>query len=619
MQTDRQKTSSQVRMDGRDSDQSISLTPREKLLLSMVSTHKDPSESSAKLPESWVYDNIKDAIYHCRRIYYIFLGIICYTLLTVMTTPTLDLFRNQVVEMPIMNAKMPLHYYLIVAPLLLIGFFTYKQLYLYKTNKLIKYAVDECKRLNNGNCSSCEGKADECTISSICKDHESRLYPWIIIYCRFIEDLPGKGDGKDRLGRWVAKCQDRFVNYSLWGLLPVILVLLSVFVIKIHEIELSFYMLLVTCFGIGIVTFFWYHQQSILGRGGSLSATVARILIGSALIVLFLTGLNVMALNGKLTQDMDLWSQSSPWWAKAIQNISFADMSYQTISGTKGAVGAGMVVPEDSKFEGINFKGRHFEGANFSHTALKKANFKESYLEKAYFVKSTLSGADLTRGNADGATFSGASLENASFISASLNQTDFSDAKLQNAKFNSATLEGASFSCADLSGANFNGSYIKGASFYDSNLQNAAMQIEEGMKTAQLKEALNYQLAFYDAKWIAILSLPDDHNERVKAKNFSGYDFESSKLMDAKLSDANLTESKLSNSDLRGAILEKANFKDADLAGANFREAKLRNIRNAEVKQFSKVKTLYGADMDAPLKGELKKHYPHLFDNPSSE
>ncbi len=599
-------------------DREIWVTPYEKRLLTGKpqtdgdNANPSPSDRSMplNLPDDWVYDNIKDAIYHCRRIFYIYLGILCYTLLTISTSPALDFFKEQKIIMPFMDARMSLNYYLGLAPLLLVGFFVYKQLYLYKTNKLIKYAIDECKDLNKDNCSACNDKAKKCTLNSMCDRHLSRLYPWIIIYCRFLENGTGVEAGKDRLGATVGKAQKLFVSFSLWWLLPIILLLLSGFVIKKHSIVLTTYMLCVTCLGISVVAFFWYLQQSLMNRTGTRLSSICALSIFSAtaIFVMLLIRLNMIAFIGKMPWQDSIWSEEkkTPLKVLAVRHFVFADLNHQAISKK----------PENELAYWIDLEKRHFEGANLSRAKLNKANLKFSRLNNASFEQAYLEEADLREAKANGADFSGAILTKATLASSELEKADFSNANLQEAIFTGATLDKADFRFADLSGANLSSSQIKHADFSNANIQNALLFGVLEMQADQIKRANNYQLAFYTQDWLEKLKLPHDNNARVERKRFSDYRFEDAILADADLYRADLTGARLRNANLRRANLQDATLHDALLFNADFQEANLKGVAFTNIEQFSVVKSLYKAKLDPSLKAELEKRYPHLFVNP---
>lgn len=628
-------------------DLKIRVTPNEIRLLSVQianqpeGTNRDFSEKTQHLPEDWVYENIKDAIYHCRRIYYIYLGILCYTLLTILTTSPLDFFKEQVVTMPFIDEPISLKYYLMLAPFLLIGFFVYKQLYLYKTNKLITYAVEECKSMNNSK--NCTDRAYKCTLNCMCQRHLSRLYPWIIIYCGQVENRLGSDPKKDNLSSLVGKFQQAFVNFSLWWLLPIILLLLSLFVVKKHSIFLSTFMVAVACFGIAAVAFFWHQQQKLMGRDKSFLKAIRSKYIGFAtLFVAISLCLNIIAFQGKLPGQESVWSKESwrgstseknelyhyiiPCWLWTIRYIAFADLSEKTIAEIP-------VNDENELIISIDLEKRHFEGANLSGSTLTKASLQSAYLNNAVFRGAELEEANLDYAQANGVDFSGGKLKNASlmflesvrstfsmailegakFSFANIKESSFYNADLSGANFTSSILENSIFKGADLSGANFLNANVKNANFSLANLQAAKIFGVEELQIDQLKNASNYLLAFYDSEWIFELKLPFDHNTRVEEKQFSRYDFSGLDLSSANLSGADVSGAKFSNTNLAKANFKNADMRDAVLHFANLEAADLTGISFTNYEQFSMVKTLFKAKMDIDLRSELKQRYPYLF------
>jgi uncharacterized protein YjbI with pentapeptide repeats len=636
-------------------DLKIRVTPTEIRLLSAQIvkqpevTDEDLPAKTQHLPEDWVYENIKDAIYHCRRIYYIYLGILCYTLLTILTTTTLDFFREQIVSMPFIDAPISLKFYLMLAPMLLIGFFVYKQLYLYKTNKLITYAVEQCKSMNQGNGKACKDRASNCTLNCMCRRHLSRLYPWIIIYSRQVENRIGHDPEKDPLSSLVGRFQQTFVSFSLWWLLPVILLLLSLFVIKKHSIFLSTYMVAAACFGIASVAFFWHQQHKLMGRDESFLKKIrSKYMVFVTYFVAISFALNILAFQGKLPGQESVWSEEDEtppasvsnvlyqhiksYWVKTIRYIAFADLSRETISEK----------PENDENEQdiwIDLEKRHFEGANLSKAILTKASLQGAYLGNAVFRDAKLEEANLDNAQADGADFNNGNLKNATlrylksvepdFSAAILKGAQFTYAEIKEAKFLSADLSGANFSNSNLENADFSGAdlseasmidaNVKNANFSNANLQAAKLFLVRELQVDQLKAANNYLLAFYDPELINELKLPFDHNARVEEKRFSRYDFNGSNLSSANLNGADVSGARFSNANLNKANFHNADMRDAVLHFANLEDADLTGITFTDHEQFSAVKTLYKAKMDIDLRSELKRRYPYLFVEPEPE
>ena len=71
-------------------------------------------------------------------------------------------------------------------------------------------------------------------------------------------------------------------------------------------------------------------------------------------------------------------------------------------------------------------------------------------------------------------------------------------------------------------------------------LRGADFRNAENLTKGQLQTARLWALSYYDEEQIVALKLPPDHNDRVREKNFSGYDFQGRNLWSANLSEANL-------------------------------------------------------------------------------
>ena len=76
-----------------------------------------------------------------------------------------------------------------------------------------------------------------------------------------------------------------------------------------------------------------------------------------------------------------------------------------------------------------------------------------------------------------------------------------------------ADLFGTDLIEANLSGVNFRGCVLAGVNLRGANLRDA-----EGLTLSQLRFARDWELAFYGDVMLEKLSLPYDHNDRVRGK-----------------------------------------------------------------------------------------------------
>ena len=143
------------------------------------------------------------------------------------------------------------------------------------------------------------------------------------------------------------------------------------------------------------------------------------------------------------------------------------------------------------------------------------------------------------------------------------------EVNLQDADLKRANLLGTNFQDANLQRVNFQGANLEGTNFQSANLQH-----------------VNFQ---------------DVGNFATDRTNLKGTNF----------SMANLAKSDFQQKNLQGV-----NFQQTNLQGVNFQEVDLRGVKNLTIKQLSKVKTLYLAELDIELMEQVKEKYPHLLENP---
>ncbi len=158
-----------------------------------------------------------------------------------------------------------------------------------------------------------------------------------------------------------------------------------------------------------------------------------------------------------------------------------------------------------------------------------------------------------------------------------LQEVNLQDTDLSNANFQNVILHYANFQDADLYYANFQNAYLVNSNFQDAGLFNSNFQ-DTGLYYA------NFQ------------------NANLHYANFQG----------AYLQEINLQD----------AYLWETNFQDADLLDINFqnawcKDANFKNVKHITTKQLSKAKTLYNAELDPEFMKQMKKDYPHLFEEPT--
>jgi uncharacterized protein YjbI with pentapeptide repeats len=146
--------------------------------------------------------------------------------------------------------------------------------------------------------------------------------------------------------------------------------------------------------------------------------------------------------------------------------------------------------------QGYRLAGRCFERIDFSGYDLRGADFRRAILRDARFV---------------------ALDKNYQKEQANLEGIDFRDAQFEEVSFRECTLQRV-----DLRGVVLKRTLLSHARLED-------CQVER----ANLQEAPGWLMAFYDRDLLGRLGFPEDHNDRVSAQNFSGYNLAGVRLEDA--------------------------------------------------------------------------------------
>lgn len=154
-----------------------------------------------------------------------------------------------------------------------------------------------------------------------------------------------------------------------------------------------------------------------------------------------------------------------------------------------------------------------------------------------------------------------------------------------------ANLRGIEFCDANLEGANLCRANLEDADLWNANLERAELV------NAHLKGA---------CLW----------NTHLKGACLLNADLKGALLADANLEGAELDIAHLKGANLSNAHLEGTSLFNTNLKGANLNNAYLKGAKFLTVNQLSKVKTLYKAQLDPGLEGELRKRgYSHLLDD----
>ncbi len=496
----------------------------------------EPSKNQKKQePPDWLVENIAEASKNARRIYLLYGSFLAYCAVTVAGTSDRQIILNETARLPLLNVDVSLTGFFTVGPLAAIFFFIYLQLYVTRIKGLVADL-----RTNYG------------------QIEKRRLYPWIL---NIAED-PEPG--------FIGRLQRGFAQFSLWWLLPMVLMLFAFWFVKKHDPILSYVVGALPILGTLIVLYFWCHYEDIQYK--------SKFKIGQVLgFILNERGKTILA-SIVLIFEIFLLLFIIPWAMKGgkydfLKPWICVDLSYQVL----------VTKPEEEypNIYWLDLRKAHLEGADLTSAILKRADLRDAYLRQANMSYLNLEGANLMDAELQGANLWYAELQGVDLRFAELQGAVLPYAKLQGANLMAANLQGAKLWYAELQGVDLTYAKLQGAVLRGANLQGAVL----------------------------------------RGANLQGVDLENAKLQGANLWQANLQGAVLRGSNFEGADLRGSNFEGADLRGADLRgiyleivpsEYELRDLTGL----LSKAKTLYEAEIDSELRGRLEKNYSHLLEPP---
>ncbi|MBD2033906.1 pentapeptide repeat-containing protein [Leptolyngbya sp. FACHB-321] len=155
-----------------------------------------------------------------------------------------------------------------------------------------------------------------------------------------------------------------------------------------------------------------------------------------------------------------------------------------------------------------NLNGAILINANLNVAHLSRANFRGANLNGANLRGAILRGADLINANLSRADLIDANLIGAILINANLNVAHLSRANLNGAKLINADLIGANLSRANLNGVKLINAKLNGANLNGANLIGADLRDTKRVGTEQIKEANDWDKAYYSPDFRQQLGLP---------------------------------------------------------------------------------------------------------------
>jgi uncharacterized protein YjbI with pentapeptide repeats len=409
-----------------------------------MSNTKAKKVTKPKAPD-WLIDNIAEASKNARKIYLIYVGILAYCALTIVSTTDRQLVLNEPARLPIIDVEVPLNGFFIISPFLMIFVFIYFQLYLNKLKRLF----DE---LANG----------------YAAEKASRIYPWLM---NFADELKSG---------FVGKAQRFIVNFSLWWAMPLVLILNALWYIKKHAAVHSYILGIVPFIGMAVVILFWNYYETgqykirikkhwrLIRSNKNKIGLVSAIIVIELLLIFILIPLSFQA--GFLEFRGGVFEFLWP--------LLCVDLSYQKL------------VTEQKEEYGslywVDLRGVHLEGADLTGSILRKADLEDANLEKAYIVGANLikarlwdahlQGANLWGARLDSAELQGAQFQGAYLIDARLQGALLEDARLDSAELQGAQFQGANLALAQLQGASLKRVWLDSANLWFAELDSANLE-----------------------------------------------------------------------------------------------------------------------------------------------
>ena len=108
--------------------------------------------------------------------------------------------------------------------------------------------------------------------------------------------------------------------------------------------------------------------------------------------------------------------------------------------------------------------------------------------------------------------------ERADLFEANLYEANLYEANLYEVNLYGANLYEANLHRANLQGAYLHRANLQGAYLHAANLQGAILGVAKGLTASQVKDAKNWELAFYTKAFLKDLGLPPDHNKTLPDK-----------------------------------------------------------------------------------------------------
>ncbi len=256
-----------------------------------------------------------------------------------------------------------------------------------------------------------------------------------------------------------------------------------------------------------------------------------------------------------------------------------------------------------SDLEAADLNGADLRGVDLSDKNVSGANLEYVRLDGARLAGATLQGTDLSRARLQGASL-GAVLENGEIVKITqLQRADLSGAELQGAVLTHAQLQGSKLNDARLAHADLAFAQLQGAELRSARLESAEVA-EAELQGADLRYAR--------------LQGADLSNTQLQGADLSDAQLQGAYLEDAQLGGAYLSQAGLQGADLAEAELQGTDLTHAELQGANLARADMTDstfdqtlvFRTAIADASLSMSAVRSAPADQVTFGEFRKIEP---------
>jgi uncharacterized protein YjbI with pentapeptide repeats len=376
-----------------------------------------------------------------------------FILLTIARTEDAQLLTNAgSAKLPLLETDIPLNWFYIIAPLILLSLYTYFHLYLLR---LWETLVALPAIFPNG------------------RRQDEQTYPWLLndLVSTYLYNL------RDRHPRLYALQRISYI-FLAWWLTPMLVLPFWVRYLTRHDWPTSLLHVFLLVLSISIGQLFYRHAKSIFKKGSfctysrkNYSKHKSVLLNGASIISLFtffmllsygsISGVPYNRLAGSENKFFVLVPKALSYLGiQPFADLRMVDVSYR--GGWSGKA-------EDIE----SVRGAYLQGANLRYADgwrafLVKSNLHDANLEKAILIRADLRMAELVEANLQycilvEADLSGAELYEANMMNARLDNAILERAKLHYTNLESANLRNANLAKADLRHANLSNAILEGA------------------------------------------------------------------------------------------------------------------------------------------------------------